>query len=341
MVHDFPAYPGMLDSAELGFAAAGLRVPWYAVIGNHDSLVQGNLPALPLFQQLATGRLKIVGVPFGAQQRSDLTRDLLRGSVESWKRLLDWAAAHPESPFVQLVTPDAGRRLVSHQEWIAEHFNTRGRPSGHGLTEQNLQSDTGYYTFDPAPGIHCIVLDTANPSGGASGNLDQPQFDWLEADLAAHSHLWILVFAHHTIGTMTNPLPRPNSGEPPRLGADLEALFHGYPAVAAFINGHTHSNTVIPHPNPAGGGFWEINTAAHVDFPQQSRVIELFDNADGTISIFATMVDHLAEPDAISLEPSGLAATSRELAFNDPQWGPSRGSGTPLDRNVELIVRRV
>jgi hypothetical protein len=50
------------------------------------------------------------------------------------------------------------------------------------------------------------------------------------------------------------------------------------------------------------------------------------------------MVDHMAAPDAAALTPSGLAAISRELAYNDPQRRPEDGSGTPLDRNVELIV---
>ena len=32
----------------------------------------------------------------------------------------------------------------------------------------------------------------------------------------------------------------------------------------------------------AAGGFWEVNTAAHIDWPQQSRVVELVDN-DGKL----------------------------------------------------------
>jgi hypothetical protein len=89
-----------------------------------------------------------------------------------------------------------------------------------------------------------------------------------------------------------------------------------------------------------GAGFWEINTAAHIDWPQQSRLIELFDNLDGTLSIFGTIVDHAAAPNTPSLTASGLASISRELAFNDPQLTPSLGAGTPADRNVELIVGR-
>jgi hypothetical protein len=70
-----------------------------------------------------------------------------------------------------------------------------------------------------------------------------------------------------------------------------------------------------------GGGFWEINTASHVDWPQQSRIVEVVDNGDRTLSIFGTILDHAA-PTAWPVNPSApleLAALSRELAANDPQ----------------------
>ena len=340
-LHDFPAYPGLLESGESAFTAAGLAVPWYAVLGNHDGLVQGTVPALDVLQRLATGPIKIIAFPFGPEQRARFTRDLLRGDPAPWRQLLEWVETHRQGVAV-LVTPDERRRLISHHEWIGEHFTTRGQPVGHGFTQQNLDSDTGYYTFDPAPGLHCVVLDTVNPTGGADGNLDQAQFDWLDADLAANAGTITLVFAHHTIGTLDNALPRPNDPEPPRLGADLERLFWAHPDVVAFVNGHTHRNAVIAHPSPdgPGPGFWEINTAAHIDWPEQSRLIEVFDNADGTLSIFGTMIDHAAAPDEPALTPAGLASISRELAYNDPQHAPVDGSGEPLDRNVELLIAR-
>ena len=340
--YNFPAYPGLLESAELAITAEGLRVPWYTALGNHDGLVQGNVPSLPLFERIATGRIKIMGFPFEPEQRTQFTRELLRGNPTPWKQLLDWANTHSDAPAVKMVTPDANRRLVSHQEWISEHFTTHGLPVGHGFTSQNVETDTGYYTFDPSPGVHCVVLDTVNPAGGADGNLDKTQFDWLNADLAAHTGTTTIVIAHHTIATMDNTLLRPGDPNPPYSGQDLMQLLWSYPNVVAFVNGHTHWNGVIAHPNPLspGAGFWEINTAAHNDWPQQSRLIELFDNADGTLSIFGTVVDHQADPSSTSLSPLGMATISRELSFNDPQWGHYINTGTPLDRNVELIISR-
>ena len=62
------------------------------------------------------------------------------------------------------------------------------------------------------------------------------------------------------------------------------------------------------------------------------------DWADGTLSIFGTMVDHSASPAPGGLAALDLAAISRELAYNDPQRTPAAGSRTPADRNVEMII---
>src|SRR6266568_7370317 len=62
-VFGFPAVPGLLDAARAPFQATGVGVPWYAAYGNHDGLVQGSVPRTPLLQQLATGPLKLTGLP--------------------------------------------------------------------------------------------------------------------------------------------------------------------------------------------------------------------------------------------------------------------------------------
>ena len=110
------------------------------------------------------------------------------------------------------------------------------------------------------------------------------------------------------------------------------------------MNGHTHRNQVIPHARANGaavaGGFWELNTAAHIDWPEQSRTVEIVDNLDGTISIFGTILDHagsIARGSTLTTT-SSLAALSRELAANDWQDRTDARRGSVEDRNVELLV---
>jgi hypothetical protein len=97
------------------------------------------------------------------------------------------------------------------------------------------------------------------------------------------------------------------------------------------------------------GGFWEIVTAAHTDWPQQSRLLDLVDNGDGTLSILSAVVDHAAPPRPgarpprrgnllSAAETRWLAAVGRELAYNDPQESPPDRRGARGDRNVELLV---
>ncbi|MEA2405304.1 MAG: hypothetical protein QOE08_1951, partial [Thermoleophilaceae bacterium] len=138
------------------------------------------------------------------------------------------------------------------------------------------------------------------------------------------------------------------------LGTEVRALLLRYPNVVLWVNGHTHVNSVTAHPRAPGaavrGGFWEVNTASHIDFPQQARLVELADNGDGTLSVFGTIVDSDAPltPPASIATPAALASYARELSANDWQERPAapEAAGRPdgrrgkrEDRNVELLVR--
>ncbi|MGI8677173.1 MAG: TIGR03767 family metallophosphoesterase [Jatrophihabitans sp.] len=351
--YGYPTVPALHDACRKPFTSTGLTTDWYSVFGNHDGLVQGTVPSLGLLGVIATGPLKVTGLPAGVDVASLLAR-LGAGDATVLQTLLTLGPA-------KLVTPDHNRRLQTHKQTVAEHFNTTGTPVGHGYTQQNLDKSTAYYSFDRGP-LHCIALDTVTPEGYDSGSMDTAQFAWLQAQLEANSSSYldangsrvtgsghdklIAIFSHHTIATMNNPL-----GVGRVLGPAVRDLLLRFPNVVGWVNGHTHVNSVTPHARPTGaavgGGFWEINTAAHVDWPQQSRVLELVDNGDGTLSIFGTIIDHAA-PAAWPTNPSTpleLAALARELAVNDPQREaetPVRDGrrGTVADRNVELLLAK-
>ncbi|MGA9101392.1 TIGR03767 family metallophosphoesterase [Aeromicrobium sp.] len=335
----FHDVPGLLAAAIRPFASTGLGMPWYSVFGNHDGLVQGNFPKTLPLSAVAMGSLKISSVPPGVSQ-ADAVRALK--SVDA-APLLGATALKSATP----VSSDKSRKVINRKQTVTEHFTTTGTPVGHGYTATNRLNGTAYYTFTSG-NVLGIVLDTVNPNGYAEGSIDQQQFNWLKQRLATSTDKFVIIFSHHTIATMTNPLVLTGLDPRPRvLGAAVKTELLKHPNVVAWVNGHTHTNEVIAHKPPSGaGGFWEINSASHVDFPQQSRTVELVDNGNGTLSIFCTMLDHVG-PTSYSpslSNPAQLSALARELAANDPQ---ERGGitavrdgrrGTLADRNVELLV---
>jgi metallophosphoesterase (TIGR03767 family) len=332
--HGFPLVPGLLDAARRSFDATGLAMPWYTAFGNHDTLVQGNFPATLQMTQVAEGGLKLVSPPAGMTQD-----DLLRALQGDYA---DFLASLALTPHVRPVTPDPQRRVLTRAEVVEEHFTTVGAPNGHGFTDRNRADGTAYYTFDRGL-VRFVVLDTVNPNGYANGSLDATQFAWLGEVLAASAERVVVVAAHHTLGTMDNPFVGTGGDPDPRVhGDEVRALLLSHPQVVAMVDGHTHRNQVWAHRREDGapGGFWEINTAAHIDWPQQSRLVEISDNRDGTLSIFATMLDHdgPAAYGGRTGDPLVLAGLARELAVNDWQQRDSSGRGSVESRNVELLV---
>ena len=245
-------------------------------------------------------------------------------------------------PGVRPVTADPDRRLLTRKEIVEEHFLTSGAPVGHGFTQSNRTDGTAYYSFDVGD-FRMVVMDTVNPNGYADGSLDQAQFDWIKSVIDATTDKAVLLFSHHTADTMMNPLVATGGDPGPRvLGDALVSYLLTKPQVIGWFNGHTHKNQIFSHVRGDGsGGFWEVNTASHCDYPQQARIIEVANNADGTLSIFATVIDHAAPAgfDGNLDNPLSLAALSRELSANDPQNDRASHLGADDARNVELLVQ--
>jgi len=329
----FPDVDGLLDAARRPFDPVGLNIPWYSVFGNHDGLVQGNFPKTLPLGLVATGPLKVTTVP-PALSQADIIKALTSANATPLLGAIALTSGN-------LVSRDAARKVLTRKQVVEEHFKTTGTPNGHGFTSANRTAGTAYYTFDEG-NLRCVVLDSVNPNGYADGSIDTKQFNWLKQVLATTTDKYVAIFSHHSVATMTNVFVATGLDLKQRvLGGDIVAELVKHPNVVAWVNGHTHRNEIVAHKNASGsGGFWEINTASHVDFPQQSRLIELVDNHDGTLSIFTTMVDH-AGPAAYEGELGntlGLASLARELSANDPQERTSGKTGAAADRNVELLV---
>jgi metallophosphoesterase (TIGR03767 family) len=332
--HGFPTIPQLMDAARRPFTAAGLDLPWYTCFGNHDGLAQGNFPVNTVpTSALATGSVKVISPPPGVAPA-----DVLDPGGSTLEQILGGLTV---TPYAKLVSADAGRRQLGRGEIIDEHFRTTGLPAGHGFTQRNRETGTAYYFFDEGR-FRFVVMDTVNPNGYADGSIDAAQLIWLKSTIESATGKAVMVFSHHTSASMTNPFVATGGDPNPRvLGDEVTAYLLSQPRLVAWVNGHTHRNEIKAHRRADGsGGFWEINTAAHIDYPQQSRLIEVADNGDRTLSIFTTILDHAGPADYRGDLSStvSLAGLSRELSVNDPQANLDAG-GTATDRNTELLVR--
>lgn len=359
----FPELPGLLDASIAAFDAAGLSIPWYSTYGNHDGLLQGNAPGeLPggvaPFDAVATGPVKVTAVAT-AFEPTDLS-----SAISSLPTVVEDPLVLADPGLVRFVTADAARRAVTAAEWIQRHLDSPATPGpvGHGYTDEMVAARQLYYTFPIAEAVLGISLDTISHGGYADGSMGDAQLAWLERELiGAHSSYYdtagtkvttsnddrlVVLFSHHNLFTLENPFPDPFAPTDARRGfAVLQEMLRRFPNVVLWVNGHSHVNRITPVPDPTGqtGGLWEVSTAAHIDWPEHARLVEITDNCDGTLSIFGTLIEHAAPAavevtDPASATVAELASLSRELSANEPQ-ARSTALGAPTDGNVELVIR--
>lgn len=350
--YGFPRIPGLMDAVvSQEVTSPGLPAPWYTVYGNHDTLFNGVFGTDASLRNLATGDKKpyafesmvsnyLTGM---AMDTSPMTR-----AMEALKQQFGREAGFKK------VTADPARKLLDANEFVKAHFQTTSLPGpvGHGFTQDNLDSGKTYWTADVGEHLRLFGLDTCNQVVGADGAVPEDQFVWLEDGLkqAVEQNKFAIVLSHHNSLTLENSAVSVNDpGQRLVHAEEFVAMLLKYPNMVAWLNGHTHINTVQAHGNPTPArrrqgyepsGFWEITTASCADYPQQQQVVEIVDNRDGSISLFATVLDHAspAQWREGDFSQEGIASLSRELASNDWVASPLMRRGSPLDRNVELLL---
>ncbi|HWF81425.1 MAG TPA: TIGR03767 family metallophosphoesterase [Streptosporangiaceae bacterium] len=332
--YGFPSIPGLLAAARRPFRAVGIGLPWYAVHGNHDNMMQGTVPATGWLRNFGAGRVKFVTPP---------------DDVDAGQALAGFESANAEALYELsrgrrlTVTADPARIPVTRDIHVKEHFSTTGTPVGHGYSQRNADEGTAYYAFDWGQ-VRCVVMDTVNHHGGWQGSLDETQFGWLAAELDGCAERPVMLFSHHPLETLIND-QRPPGADRRILADELRHLLLSHPCVVAWVNGHTHVHAVTAvRADGMPGGFWQVTTASHIDWPQQARIIELAQTSNG-LALCCTVLDSAAPPAFTgSATPEDLAALGRELAANDWQVRElitadgGAGAGTAADRNVILPI---
>ncbi|MGO8883821.1 MAG: TIGR03767 family metallophosphoesterase [Streptosporangiaceae bacterium] len=333
-LYGFPEVPGVLSAIRRPFRATGLSVPWFAVHGNHDNMLQGTLPAAGWLAGFPAGGIKYVSPPDDIDPAATL--------ISFDAAAADALADITRGPHLS-VTPDPDRAPVTRSAHIRAHFSTSGEPAGHGYSARNVDTGTAYYAFDRGS-VRCVVLDTVNQHGGWQGSLDADQLSWLHGELAGCAGRPVVLFSHHPLETLVNDR-RPPGAQRRILAAELREVLLSHPCVVAWINGHTHTHAITAVTDAdLPGGFWQITTASHIDWPQQARIIELLATSTG-LAICCTVIDSAAPARYLGNDgPADLAALARELAANDWQVRDQitaeggGGAGAAADRNTVLTI---
>ncbi|HYM66311.1 MAG TPA: TIGR03767 family metallophosphoesterase, partial [Patescibacteria group bacterium] len=268
----FPSVPGLLERALEQFTATGLRLPWLGCYGNHEAVCQGVGLPTPGLTRVMAGSRKAYALPDDSDPDT-----AVETFVVSPERFTTGPAFH--------VSADPDRCPIDRHEFVEAHVAA----GGHGFTEQNRERGTAYYARD-AGDVRLITLETVCEAGGADGHLDSSQLMWLERRLIeVHSEYRspdgsvirtrnqdriVVLMSHHGLDTMSNPRAE-SSAE------DLVEILRRFKNVVLWLNGHIHANRVTPRfDREHGTAFWEVTTSSIVDWPSQSRLVELFDASE-------------------------------------------------------------
>jgi len=303
-----------VDDPKDPFDAVAFPAPWYFVFGNHDLQVVGT----SITADSAGVELGSVGV-LG-------TRDYrIFGAPVS----------------IQPIPPDPDRHFIDRDQVVAELQNSPEMPGpvGHGFAAGADTTFGANYVVDVVPGLlRLISIDTNDDTGGGNfGMFTQARLDGFlipALEQAERDGVLVILASHHPTDRLDtlegeNGDPLEGALEP----AELEAAITAFPNVVLALVGHTHNNRVraIAGADAAHPGYWEVTTSAIADWPTEVRIVEVVDNGNDTLSIFATLVDHD--------EDSCLERRFRRLSAIDYVAGWSGQVSTdPKNLNVELVI---
>lgn len=320
-----------------------LAVPYFAAFGNHDGAIRGTLT----FQAPAQGSTLAQGRYFFESQREWVNEFFHTTPVPGpVGHGFQWAGARlddaddrndgyyvfgvvRDGPGWAAVGPDDaryGNAVVRMIVLNTLYDGVRNELHRNGQTNTDTQ---GLVTGN----------EVSNPIGLEAGVVPEPQFEWLEGELASAAAAGVpaLVFSHHPDRSFTDTrLGFPAEGVTSVQFDELlgRASHDGDPStLLAHVAGHTHENIIRPctpgdcivggiEPN-IERGFWRIETASLVDYPQEGRIVELFALPHGEHALRLTMIS--PDPD----DP--FAALSHRLSIAEATCNLSDLLGGTLD----------
>ena len=317
--------PGPGNDYNDPFTSDGIGVPFYVTLGNHETLYTGVFPATQDVQVAAIGNevFPLIQNTLGIEESDGFANGYRDGRTQDGN-----VVTHGKTP------KDNKRRILDRYETLATIFSTNGEPEHHGLTAENVAAGNGYYSFFPHPGkpLRFIVLNTLTKISGTfdRGYIDMTQYEWLVQELqtAAKQNELVLVGAHHPQDMMDSASPI--------SGSELENLLLDYSNVVAMLVGHGHENRRQLIKKSTHRGYWELMVASTVDFPTQTRMIELVLEQPSVLKIYSTVLDHNAAPESLAFQARLWAMGRRYLTLH---YTRANWQATLSARNMLLRIQ--
>jgi metallophosphoesterase (TIGR03768 family) len=338
--------PGPGNNYRDVFQAEGLNssIPWFQTLGNHDHFWKGSYPVNDYIRTSLVGtRIISLDNPLTGVDQGGFYMGAIDGRTPNGDIIgvgnTDSITTPPQVP-----TADPRRRSLNRSEWINEFFTTTSQPSGHGFSQDNVNSGFACYSFEPKPGLalKVIVLDDTQDESDpltavfAHGSLDQTRFDWLLSELkkGQTAGQLMIVAAHIPINVQTGLW----SAFSPIAEQTLIDSLHNYSNLLLWISGHRHINMVTAMPpkdyTHPEFGFWEVETSSLKDFPQMFRTFDIVQNTDNTISIFATDVDPIEEAGSLPALGRAYAIASCQILNSQTLYPPSGAYNAELVKQL-------
>ena len=334
--------------------AEGARLPWFAVVGNHDALNTGNFDpdsALTFFDRdsyladtaklgLLPGVVNLIDSVRENPGQPAMVADGLFGLGIDYAKILPvleragfvpndiYADLNPDFDLSALqagtpadgsddgiaIAPDAGRAFAGQSGYIAMM-----NQAGHGFADINADGvvdgrDGGYYAVDLAG----ARPESAVPLRFLMLNTAQDGA-FAGGGLADDQLAWIeseleRAERERMLVVVCSHHQIDNVGDDTER---LGTLLHSSPNVILHLVGHGHKNDIDAMVDLGGApslSYWQVETASIIDWPQQARIVEIVDNRDGTGSIILTNFDLEADAFGDAERPAEYA---RWLAFED------------------------
>ncbi len=322
--------PGPLNDANDSFVSPGflMNTPMYTAIGNHDVLLQGNIP--PEIRELYNALIgdvvdfMVLENPLGDYSKAVITPKALPQDISKLK---------PGK-----IARDLRRMTLNGNHFVLSHLQHPTKRSFFGFPIDLAGKEQAYYSQTPKKDLplRVIVLDTTSRIGMAFGFIDEEQYkDFLIPQLeeAKAAGELVIIVSHHpltSIETLVNARKKfvhhysqdersrdiaPAVGElfasPKNFmtrGQILDTL-KSYPNVFLHIAGHTHSNKITPV-GEGLHGFWEVRNCSLMEFPQQARLFDIVYEGNGVGAVQTCLVDYEATK-------GSLSDRCREMAYLD------------------------